>query len=541
MRRKSWFGLMVCFGLTLGGSVSAQQPPTSGQRLALYTKPAVVRILGAWVAEYRFNNRTWNASIGGMGSGFFISPDGYIATNAHVVSTIHDGEDKAKEALFAVVVQQIVEAYKADFAKMTQEQARKTLSSIELAGLKKINYVVLPNGEHAAYDIKAYGAPVGEGKDCAVIKIPTRNAPTLPIGDSSKVQIQDRVFAVGYPGVADVQGLLDEKSQLEASITDGAVSAMKTVGGDQVIQVSTPITHGNSGGPALNEAGEVIGLATFGNLKLVQGFNFLVSSATLLEFVRQAGASHTPSETDRAWRRSLELFWDRRYTAAIEELQEVTSLFPAHVEAQKLLAEARELKRAGKERSSFPVLGLVGGGVALLLAGASAFLFVRAYRSRSRAAAGAGPARAHRPPPLPPALPGRGGISQPVPPTIAVNPGHDPTATVPQTMFAADRIGVLTVTRGKLAGERFTLTPEGVLVGRQPGVAHIVVNDGRASGEHVWIRWEDGKLWAIDQNTTNGTFVNDVKRGRISRAELKDGDVLIVADPECCSLTVKLG
>ncbi|MEO9158207.1 MAG: FHA domain-containing protein, partial [Kofleriaceae bacterium] len=59
--------------------------------------------------------------------------------------------------------------------------------------------------------------------------------------------------------------------------------------------------------------------------------------------------------------------------------------------------------------------------------------------------------------------------------------------------------------------------------------------------KHVWIGIENGKLVAIDQGTTNGTFVNDIGRGRITRAELRDGDVVIVSEPDCCSLQIKLG
>src|SRR5262249_55557250 len=152
------------------------------------------------------------------------------------------------------------------------------------------------------------------------------------------------VYVIGYPGVADVNGLLDEKSQLEASITDGAISAVKTTAdGDQGIQVSAPITHGNSGGPAGNEHGGGGGTATFGTEKEGQGCNFLVASSTLAEFVRQAGATPGSSETDREWHTALDLFWDARYTAAIEKLQEVESLFPAQVEAKKLEDQARDL------------------------------------------------------------------------------------------------------------------------------------------------------------------------------------------------------
>jgi hypothetical protein len=49
-----------------------------------------------------------------------------------------------------------------------------------------------------------------------------------------------------------------------------------------------------------------------------------------------------------------------------------------------------------------------------------------------------------------------------------------------------------------------------------------------------------GQLVAIDQGTTNGTYINDITRGRISRAEVRDGDVVIVGEPDCCSLQVRL-
>ena len=124
---------------------------------------------------------------------------------------------------------------------------------------------------------------------------------------------------------------------------------------------------------------------------------------------------------------------------------------------------------------------------------------------------------------------------------MAVGQPASQSGGIAPTAFGSLSIGSLTCVRGQLHGQRFALTATGVIVGRQPGVAHVLVNDHRASGKHVWLGIEGGKLVAIDQGTTNGTFLNDVTRGRITRAELRDGDVVIVSEPDCCSLQVKLG
>jgi pSer/pThr/pTyr-binding forkhead associated (FHA) protein len=121
--------------------------------------------------------------------------------------------------------------------------------------------------------------------------------------------------------------------------------------------------------------------------------------------------------------------------------------------------------------------------------------------------------------------------------TVAVGAGGG----IAPTAFGSLSLGSLTCTRGELAGQRFALTATGIIVGRQPGVAHVLVNDHRASGKHVWIGLDNGVLVAIDQNTTNGTYVNDVARGRITRSPLRDGDVVIVGEPDCLSLQIRLG
>src|ERR1044071_69023 len=95
--------IMLLAGLTLASNfrVSAQQG-SEGQRLVMFMKPFVVRILDGYIgsAFWPGNSKLYQISYVGSGSGSFIDPNGYIATNAHVTDLTHQGEDKGKQLLF---------------------------------------------------------------------------------------------------------------------------------------------------------------------------------------------------------------------------------------------------------------------------------------------------------------------------------------------------------------------------------------------------------------------------------------------------------
>ena len=167
---------------------------------------------------------------------------------------------------------------------------------------------------------------------------------------------------IGYPGVADFADLLDDKSQLQASVTDGAISSLKkAASGEQILQISAPITHGNSGGPAIDQHGNVVGLATFGNEGDVQGFNFLVASSTLMELVKKAKIEPKPSDTNKAWNSGLEHYWADEYTDAIHDFEEVQLLFPTHSEAAGFIRTRTRRRRTARRRSTSRTPGSSSG------------------------------------------------------------------------------------------------------------------------------------------------------------------------------------
>lgn len=365
---------------------------SKGQKLAMFTKPSVVRVLDGYRAKiyYTRNTKTYTVTCGGSGSGFFISPEGYIVTNAHATYRTHEGQEEGKKCIIEEYIKQLDkdrtfynvdengQEYEVTWQDMINdptwiEYIKKQSETVQF---EAIHHVILPDGSVLPFEIKAYGAPVGEGKDVAVIKIEAENTPSLKLENSDKTQLQDHITVAGYPAAAETfdSGILDEKSSLEASFTDGKISSQKkSADGAPLLQISAPVSHGSSGGPLINDQGEVVGILTFRGDKVegeeVSGFAFAVPAKTIMEFVKQAGTTNEQGTVSRLYKEGLELYWQRYYSKAIEKFEDVKGLFPEHSEAEELIQSSKEEILKGNERSDFPtwaipVILVSGGGVA---------------------------------------------------------------------------------------------------------------------------------------------------------------------------------
>jgi len=134
----------------------------------------------------------------GVGSGFIVSDDGYVMTNAHVV----EGADEVTVTLT----------------------------------------------DRREFKAKVLGADARS--DVAVLKVEARNLPSLRIGDSNKIRVGEWVIAIGSP------------FNLENTVTAGIISAKARDTGEYLplIQSDVAVNPGNSGGPLINMRGEVIGI-----------------------------------------------------------------------------------------------------------------------------------------------------------------------------------------------------------------------------------------------------------------------------------------
>ena len=541
---------------------------SDGERLAMYSKPAVVRIVDGAAGQILFQppgyqGQTFNVSAISLGSGFFLSSNGYIATNAHVVSSTHDGEDKAKQALFNQLVQQIAQQIGKDPKSLNTSfiDQHSTLQSFQL-----FHHVIIPDGSAFPFEIKQYGAPTGEGndqgKDVAVIKIEVKNAPVLKLADSDKVQLQDHVTVIGFPGAADTfnSGLLSSKSALEATINDGKISAKKqATSGAPILQTSTAATHGNSGGPVLNDANEVIGLLTFRgdtvNGQEVSGFSFIVPSNTVMEYVKSAGASNVEGPTDISWREGLDYYWNQYYSSAIPKFEDVKRLFPQHSEVDRLVQSSQQLKAEGKEKSNLS--WWVAGGVVivllfilLLVIIIIAAIVIARRRGKAKKLSGSpesgkgqripAPApAAHSPSPAPSYA--HSAPQKPFPSPPLHVPAGDQGMTVDLSRTIAitadgdtfkNSYGSIKFVSGPLSGQQFQIKADGDFIGRDGGSSQIVIGDPRISKRHLWIGVKGGRVVITDQNSRNGTFINDPKSQRVTETSLNAGDVVILGESD---------
>ena len=505
--------------IALWAPLAALGQLTPEEKRALEVKPAVVLVVVQYQAKWTYGDISLKLPHGELGTGFFFHPDGYLITNGHVVQHANLKDLQAVASLQAEL--------RADALKKLEEiasEAEKQGHSyshqqiLDLLQRGKIEFVegptlsvALSNGKVLNADILQYSAPITEnGKDVAVLKVPGSNYPTVPLGNSDQVRLQDTVMVMGYPGVASSFGnnpVISAESNFEASATNGHISAIKTgTIGVPLLQSDVAITHGNSGGPGFDEKGEVIGIATAG--AETQGFNFLVPINTAMEFVRQTGVTPARGAFDQHWDKGLDLYDAGQYHQAIGEFDNALQFMPDSPDVKKYRASAvlaeDQLSPTQKMLETTGKLPLYAAAGVLVL-GALALVLRRKRPEPQLAMAAASGAV----------------VQPPVQPSVPSAPSSS-AAPLPRTLLEKN-YGSIQFTSGALSGRSFKVDKEGLWIGRDPKCG-VVLSDDTVSGEHAWIVPVDGTVMLIDKGSSNGTYVNSTDSPRVSKIGLKNGD-----------------
>lgn len=194
-------------------SVVASEPRNANYGSASTPPPVrdvreLVNLLGESVVQVRTPS--------GIGSGFFISDEGYLITNFHVIEA---------ETQISVEV----------YDQRSGQLQRKSYKDVRIVAMNKF-------------------------QDITLLKIDDADAPKFKrvlLGDSDSLSVGESVFAIGSP------------LGLERTVTEGIVSTKtRQMQGELYLQTTAQINPGNSGGPLFNLRGEVVGIT---NMKITAG------------------------------------------------------------------------------------------------------------------------------------------------------------------------------------------------------------------------------------------------------------------------------
>lgn len=168
----------------------------------------------------------------GLGSGFFVNPDGYLITNFHVI----EGETEIS-----------VEVY----SRNNDQLDRETYKQVRIIAINKFH-------------------------DLALLHIEDKSAPKfkyVTLGSAESLNVGDSVFAIGSP------------LGLERTMTEGILSTKtREMEGELYLQTTAQINPGNSGGPLFNLSGEVVGVT---NMKILfgEGLGFAIPVELVKNFL----------------------------------------------------------------------------------------------------------------------------------------------------------------------------------------------------------------------------------------------------------------
>jgi serine protease Do len=499
------------------------------QKMAYGVKPAVVRISAFATAEFRYSPADIKAiqialkrdgfgvaaqrlsddadlevptGAGGSGSGFIIHPEGLILTSGHVVEPTRNADALDRELLRNGAISALLKHFPVDDLRKlhrTDLLDRYIAALVANSKLEKrvvTNEIELSNGEKLPFTIDRFSPALAQrGTDLALLRVKHKNLPALTLGDSDSTRVGESIWSVGYPAVASstddvIGGWLSRDSDLEATFNPGIITAIKRdVTNTPVFQSNVAIYRGNSGGPAVNRGGEVIGISTWGHTD-AEAIKFLVPINVARSFLREANVPvNVEGEFDQHYRASLDAAQDGKWTVASTELASASNLFPNSPDVIRFRHDTEVALRSMPLWRKHPVATAGAGGVLAALAIGLAIPRVR----RPRIPADMLKVTTER----------------------VISPASAPPG--------AAMLGKFTILNGPRAGERLALGGSGIRVGREAAMCEIVLENPKVSRLHAEVVSIDGKVLVIDRNSSNGTYVNDQK---IDKRFLKDGDII---------------
>lgn len=391
----------------------------------------------------------------------------------------------------------------------------------------------------------------------------------LVLGDSDSIAQRDNVYAYGFP--ADSISNKNFNTKDDVSISSGIVSKVTVTGSVDIIEHTSQLDEGNSGGPLVNDAGEVVGINEF----IVDQKNYSIQINVIKEILDTWGIPYTggtggstgggtepteltvedlQSKIDTAKALSLDGYTEESVKAfqdAIAEAESVAAGSPdsaaiqsaidAISAAQSGLVKEETEPVAEEETAEGPNWFLIGGIIAIvvIVIVVVIIIIVVVNGNKKKKAKQAPPVQQKVTPPVQQIQPN-------TPPVSPVQPGGYPT--MPQddgageTTLLDSGAGETTLLGGgmggaylirKKNGEKIPITSQNFAIGKERRRVNYCISDNTSvSRYHVVIMKKGSDYYAADQKSSNFTFVNGVQLSPYQETLLTDRSTLKLSDEE---------
>ncbi len=346
-------------------------------------------------------------SVLALGTGFFVTEDGYLLTNDHVVQTSTD--DVRRQLLDQLQRESGDAALLAPFRDETSHSLGVPVTDAQAAKLFEWMLGVFKSdlrvtsvtptyrvgfGSASPADVQTKGMTVqlaahGEstpGRDVAVLK--AAGGPFISLATAASLPGPGASLAViGYPCRCGTGATFDPGQVLRPVLTSGAAREQLAMpGGWNALGTDAPIEHGNSGGPVLGDDGRVVGLATFTDAAAAgTPRSFAVPMAVASQFTAQAHARLAEGSLGRRYAQAVAQFRQGHFRAALPLFQQVAGADAHDPYAREYALLAQREIAAGRDQGQAPgALPAVAVGVYVAVSAAAVVVGVTWYRRRRR-------------------------------------------------------------------------------------------------------------------------------------------------------------
>ncbi len=481
------------------------------------------------------------------GSGFLINDTNLVTCN-HVVVV---DEDTLNEAV-------------AMFGKSAQDVRQRLSIKVSVLRDVRVKATTLTQSDELDYAILTLASPIYDRT-------------FLPIRSSAEVQATEDCYALGFPGESKAFQDVNTFTSDDVSIISGKVNKLTTVGGVDYIQSSVVLQPGNSGGPLVDDDGNVIGICQ-GTPKseFEEHYYYAIASDQLTKVLKAMGVEYNepgspspdntpnvsaePTEStepvesaDKSGLSSAisgaEALDSKLYdsasfaevTSALAKAKDVMAKEDAtQSEVDSALSALNGAMNDLKEAPSFPMWAIIAIAVgALAIIGAVIAIISKGKKKAPVAAAAVPPV-----PPVPPSGGARPAADFTPPaykqggaaPTGVLNQGSGETTVLNQgsgetTVLSKNQhFGILIRSKNN---ETIQISKPNFRIGKERAqVDYCISNNTAVSRLHASIINRNGGVYVADQRSTNGTFVNDVRLDSGKEVRLKSGDKITLGDEE---------